>query len=237
MVTITSAPKKAAAVDTRATRRTIAAVLLPIGPLAVTVLRVSLPSFTSTTSQQTITDTAAAPGRATTVVWLSLVLALTLIPSVLAAGRLVQRRAPVLTLLGVGLLVPAFGAVLLGSGDPTIQALASGAIAPDGAAKVLDAFSAEPAIAVAEIVFIVGHIVGMILLGVAFLRARVMPAAVAIGVIISQPLHLASVLAGIQALDGVAWGLTTLGFAFAAVAVLRTSDDDWDLAPLEGTSR
>jgi hypothetical protein len=55
---------------------------------------------------------------------------------------------------------------------------------------------------------------------------------VAIGVIVSQPLHLtAAVIVGNRALDGVAWGLTTLGFAWAAAAVLRTSNDDWDLAP------
>jgi hypothetical protein len=217
--------------DTRTLRRMGAAVLLPLGPLAVTVLRLCLPSFTSADAGETITATAAAPGRGEAVVWLSLVLVLTLIPSVLAAGRLTQRRAPVLTLLAVGLLVPAFAALLFGAGDPLIQALAGGVVPPDAAARVLDAVQTQPAVAAAMAVFVAGHILGMVLLGFAFLRTRVMPVAVAVGVIISQPLHLAAVIAGSRSLDGVAWGLTTLGFAFAALAVLRTSDSDWDVAP------
>ena len=230
MVAIRSAPARTRT-DTRTLRRTIAAVLLPLGPLGVMLLRLCLPSFSASDSRETIALTAAAPGRADAVLWLSIVLVLTLIPSVLAAGRLVQRRQPVLALLGIGLLVPGFAAVLFGSGDPTIGALSSGAIPADMAAKVLDAFNAQPAVGAAMLMFIVGHIVGMILLGIAFLRARVMPTAVAIGVIVSQPLHLAAVIVGSRTLDGLAWGLTTLGFVFAAVAVLRTSDDAWDLAP------
>ena len=217
--------------DTRTLRRLGAAILLPLGPLAVTALRLCLPSFTSTGAGETITATAAAPGRGDAVVWLSLVLVLTLIPSVLAAGRLTQRRAPRLTLLAVGLLVPAFAALLFGAGDALIQVLAGGVLPAEAAARVLDAFQAQPAVAAAMTVFVAGHIAGMVLLGFAFLRARVMPVAVAVGVIVSQPLHLAAVIAGSRPLDGVAWGLTTLGFVFAALAVLRTSDSDWDVAP------
>jgi hypothetical protein len=209
-------------------RRIGAALILPLGPLAITLLRLCLPSFTAGDSRTTIAETAAAPGRAAAVVWLSLVLVFTLIPGVLAAGRLVQRRAPVLALLAVGLLVPGFAALLFASGDPMILALSGGAVPADAGARVLDAFAAEPAIGIAMGVFIAGHIVGMVLLGVAFLRARVMPAVVAAGVIVSQPLHLASVITGIRPLDGVAWGLTTLGFLWAARAVLRTPDAEWD---------
>jgi hypothetical protein len=216
--------------DTRTLRRVGAAVLLPLGPLGVTALRLSLPSFTAADAGETITATAAAPGRGEAVVWLSLLLVLTLIPSVLAAGRLTQRRAPRLTLLAVGLLVPAFAALLFGAGDALIQVLAGGALPPDAAARVLADFQAQPAVAAAMTVFVAGHIIGMVLLGFAFLRARVMPVAVAIGVIVSQPLHLAAVIAGSRPLDGVAWGLTTLGFGFAALAVLRTPDSDWDVA-------
>jgi hypothetical protein len=234
MVT-TSAPPDVTAVlrrDTRTFRRTVAAIVLPIAPLAIAVLRLCLPSFTSSTSLEVIKATAAAKDRADVVVWLSLVLVLTLIPSVLAAGRLVQRRAPVLALIGVGLLVPGFVALLFSAGDPMIRALAGGAVTPDAAAKVLDAFNAEPGVAIATIVFVAGHIIGMILIGVAFLRTHVVPTAIAIAVIVSQPLHfVAAVIIGSPALDGIAWGLTTIGFAWAAVAVLRTPNDEWDLAP------
>ena len=55
------------------------------------------------------------------------------------------------------------------------------------------------------LVFVVGHIVGTVLLGVASLRGRLMPAAVAVALIISQPLHLVSVITAQPVLDLVAW--------------------------------
>src|SRR5690349_15248863 len=109
--------------DTRAFRRRTAAVLLPLGPLSVAGLRGVLPYFHASDSRETITQTAAHLGRQDAVLWLSVVALATLIPSTLAAGRLAQRRAPVLALLGVGLLVPAFAAIFFFAGDPTIRAL------------------------------------------------------------------------------------------------------------------
>ena len=50
---------------------------------------------------------------------------------------------------------------------------------------------------------------------------------------ISQPIHfLAFVVLQNQYVDAVAGlGLTAVGFAVVAVALLRTRDDDWDLSP------
>jgi hypothetical protein len=62
-----------------------------------------------------------------------------------------------------------------------------------------------------------------VLLGVACLRARLMPTVVAVALIISQPLHLVSVITAQPVLDLVAWGLTAVGMAFLAVRLLRTT--------------
>ncbi len=49
----------------------------------------------------------------------------------------------------------------------------------------------------------------------------------------SQPLHfVAFVIVGNQPLDACAWGLTALGLAGAAARVLRTPNDEWDVAPV-----
>ena len=236
MATVTStpiAPSVAMRRDTRTLRRTAAAVLLPLGPLAVAILRLCLPSVSTDSSSATIRATSTALGRQDAVVWLSLVLVLTLVPSVLAAARLTQRRAPRMSLIAIALLVPAFCALLFSAGDPMVRALASGVIAPNDGAKVLSAFNAEPAIVVATIIFIVGHVVGIVLLGVAFLRTKVVPAAVAIAVIVSQPLHFFfAVIAPNRFGDGFAWGLTTIGFLVAGLRVLRTPNDEWDLPPV-----
>jgi len=236
MATVTSAPpasRVAVRRDTRTFRRTAAAILLPLGPLAVAILRLCLPSFSTDSSSATIRATSTALGRQDAVVWLSLILVLTLVPSVLAAARLTQRRAPRMSLVAIALLVPGFCALLFSGGDPMVRALASGVITPSDGAKVLSAFNAEPAIVVATVVFIVGHVVGIMLLGVAFLRTKVMPAAVAIAVIVSQPLHFFfAVIAPNRFGDGFAWGLTTIGFLVAGLRVLRTPNDEWDLPPV-----
>jgi hypothetical protein len=241
MATVTSAPPAPSVAvrrDTRTLRRTAAAVLLPLGPLTVAVLRLCLPSFTSDTSTATIRATSTALGRQDAVVWLSLILVLTLVPSVLAAARLTQRRAPRMSLVAIALLVPGFCALLFSAGDPMVRALASGVITPSDGAKVLSAFNAEPAIVVATVVFVVGHIVGIVLLGVAFLRTKVVPAAVAIAVIVSQPLHFFfAVIAPNRFGDGFAWGLTAIGFLVAGLRVLRTPNDEWDLPPVALTAR
>ncbi|WP_412544197.1 hypothetical protein R8Z50_17390 [Longispora sp. K20-0274] len=218
--------------DTRTVRRVGAAVLLPVGPLSIAVLRGILPYFGTATDQETITDTAAHLGRQDAVLWLSVLALVTLIPSVLAAGRLAQRGSPVLTLAGLVLLVPAFAALPFFVGDPTLRVLAGGTVDQRTAGALLTELNGLAPVAVAGVIFVAGHVFGMVLLGAALWRSGAVPAWAAVAVIVSQPLHaLCTVVLGLQWLDAVAWGLTALGFAVAAWRVSRTPDDAWDLAP------
>ncbi len=76
------------------------------------------------------------------------------------------------------------------------------------------------------------HVIGTILLGIAMWRSRAVPAWAALITIVSQPLHfIAAVILASHALDLVAWGLNAVGFAVAAIVIVRTSDDEWDLPP------
>lgn len=234
MSTITVTATEATPRDTRTFRRVMAAALLPLGPLSVAILRGILPYFHARDSRETITQTAAHLGRQDAVLWLSVVAMAALIPSALAAGRLAQRRAPVLSLLGVGLLVPAFTALPFFAGDPAIRVLAGGSADPETAARLLDDLSTLAPVGVAAMIFVIGHILGMILLGTALWRAHAVPSWAAIVIIISQPLHLVfTAFVGNQLLDACAWGLTALGLGIAAARVLRTPNDAWDLAPAE----
>lgn len=217
--------------DTRTVRRVAAAVLLPLGPLSIAILRAVLPYSTADDVPEQVAHTAAALGRMDAVLWLSLLGIVTLIPSMLAAARLARRGAPVLSLLSAGLLVPAFSALFFFAGDPTLRVVASGVVDPAAAAAVLDAqFGLGPVTAAAAL-YIAGHIVGMVLLGAALWRARAVPAWAAAAVIASQPLHFVfAVVAPNAALDAAAWGLAAAGFAAAAVRVLRTPNGEWDVA-------
>jgi hypothetical protein len=233
MSTLTTQAPVTTTRDTRTLRRVGGALLLPLGPLAVAALRAVLPNFSATDSAETISQTAAHLGRQDAVLWFELVALLALIPSVLAAGRLAQRRAPVLSLLAVGLLVPAFAALPFFAGDTTVRVLADGTADPRTAATLLDHLNALGPVAITGIIFIAGHVIGMVLLGAALWRAHAVPVWAAIAVLVSQPLHfVAFVIVGNQALDAFAWGLTALGLAVAAVRVLRTPNDVWDVAPV-----
>ncbi len=72
-------------------------------------------------------------------------------------------------------------------------------------------------------IFVIGHIVGVVLLGIALWRGGILPGWARFILAISQPLHLVfAVIAPNQLLDGCAWLLTAIGFALAAVSVPRT---------------
>ncbi len=89
-------------------------------------------------------------------------------------------------------------------------------------AALLDAVNALPATATASIVFVAGHILGGILLGIALWRA--IPAWAAVALAISQPLHLVfAVFIPNHVLDGAAWAVTAVGFAAAGVAWAKTA--------------
>jgi hypothetical protein len=80
----------------------------------------------------------------------------------------------------------------------------------------------HPVTAVAGIFFVLGHVVGTSLFGIAMWRSRAVPRWAAVATTISQPIHfVAAVILASHALDLVGWGLTAVGFAAAAVAFRR----------------
>jgi hypothetical protein len=156
------------------------------------------------------------------VLWLSLVAALTMVPGSIAVGRLVRPRAPRLTTVALALTVPGYLMLpmLAGLDHPVWMAAESGA-SQATAVGLLEA--AHPSYALATGIFVVGHVLGTVLLGVAMLRSGLVPAWAAIATIVSQPLHFfAAVIVPNHAFDGFAWGLNALGFAAAAVVIIRT---------------
>jgi uncharacterized membrane protein YdfJ with MMPL/SSD domain len=69
-------------------------------------------------------------------------------------------------------------------------------------------------------VWVIGHILGTVLLGVALWRT--IPVWAALALIVSQPLHLvAAVIVPNHLLDGLAWLLTAVGFAVTAAVGVR----------------
>ncbi|TWP50412.1 hypothetical protein FKR81_19730 [Lentzea tibetensis] len=214
---LTAAPR------TRRPSRWLAAALLPVGPAAIAVLRLVIPYDTTDSPAAAVAKVAADPDAMSLAVWLGLVGMLTMVPAVLWVAGLTRAAAPRTTAAAVLLLVPAYLSLgVLLSGDAVLLFGVREGL-PDGVtAQLFDGASVHPAIAVAGLVFIVGHVFGTVLLGVAMWSSRAVPRWAAVATLVSQPLHfVAAVVIVSHPLDLVAWGLNAAGFAAAAIALLR----------------
>jgi hypothetical protein len=210
--------------DVRRLDRVAAAVLMPVGPVAVGVLRFSVPTDPVGES------VAAHPGAQRVVLWCGLTAVLTLLPGVLAAVRLLRRYTPRLATWAGALLVPGYpGLTALLAGDAVAAAGTDVGLAPAQVTALVDRVGGLPTMTVLTIVFVVGHIMGTLLLGIAVLRTRLAPAPVAVAA--SHFVHLGAIIAGPPWLDLLAWLATAAGMAFLARRVLATPDDAWDLPP------
>lgn len=228
----TTAAGTTSVADTRGISRWGAAILLPIGPAAVAVLRYVLPYDTVDDMSTMSAKMIAQPGRSSAVLWLGFIAVLTLVPAAFAVGKLTRRRAPKLTLVALALLIP--GYLSLGWLTGADQLLWSGADAGlDAGALTRMAEAVHPTSDIAAGIFVLGHVVGTILLGVALWRSQVVGRWAAVAVIVSQPIHfVAAVIVPNHTLDLFAWGLQAAGFAAVGWAILKLRNDEWDLPAL-----
>jgi hypothetical protein len=197
-------------------RRLLVPVLLA-GPLAVGLLRYVLPYKTTDSSEQIVAAVYANVGHQNAVLWLGMIAILTLVPGVIVVLWQTRLLAPKLTRVSAALVIPAYlclGAVM--SEDVLVAAAQKSGLSPSQAAGLISAM--HPSIAVQTGIFVVGHVLGTVLLGVAVLRTRLAPVPAAWALIVSQPIHfIAAVIVGSHALDLVGWSLTAIGMACVAV--------------------
>jgi hypothetical protein len=197
------------------------ALLLPLGPAAVAVLRLVLPYYTAGSPEKTVAEVGRHPGAQSAVLWLGLIAVLTLVPGVIAAASVCRAAAPRLTSWALALAVPGYLAlaVMLASDQILWSAQEAGLSATQAAALFS---AAHPTIGIAIGIFVVGHVVGTVLLGIALVRSRRVPAWAGWIVAVSQPLHfVATVFLGSPQVDFVAWSLTAVGMAVVARELLR----------------
>jgi len=149
-------------------------------------------------------------------------LAVFMLPAVLYLMRLAGPRAPRLTLAGGTVAFAAWlaGLVSLGASDLLYDHAAQ---LPDRASAVtlVHAITSDAAFVVPETLFIIGHLLGMLLLGIALWRSRAVPrwAATLVGL---APLVQLLVHDQVGAVDACANGLFLIGMAACAVTLLRT---------------
>ena len=129
----------------------------------------------------------------------------------------------------VGLLVAVPGwtaGLLLPDADNLAAVLTSASVDQDSAVRVLTGWLEfdTPAVGATVLLFVAGHIVGTVLLGLALYRSRAVWRWIAVALTVAQPLHfVAFVLLQNAYLDVAASRLTALGFGAAGIALPRPS--------------
>ncbi len=120
----------------------------------------------------------------------------------------------------MGLAVPGYLCLgVLLAQDSLLWSGANSGADPKQIELLLD--SLHPSMNVGLGVFVVGHVLGTVLFGIALLRSRRVPAWAAWAVAVSQPLHfIATVIAGSPTMDLIGWSLTGIGLAVVARALL-----------------
>lgn len=192
--------------------------LLPIGPFCIAVLRYLLPYYSADNNLAVVQTVNDHPGRESAVLWLGLVGLLTLVPGFLAASTILPPSR--LKAWAMGLAVPGYLCLgVLLAQDSLLWSGAHSGADPHQVALLLD--SLHPAMDVGIGVFVVGHVLGTVLFGIALLRSGRIPRWAAWAVVVSQPLHfIAAVVVKSPALDLIGWSLTGVGLAVVARALL-----------------
>jgi hypothetical protein len=232
---MTQIPMQKATPTTRADIRPLwrwtAALILPIGPAAVALLRYFLPYNTTDDVPTIVNKIVGNLDRSSFVLWLGYIAFLTLVPGVYFVGRLTRRSTPWLTAVAVVLMIAGYLSLpWTAASDVFTWSAGTAGLDPASIAKAADV--THGSMNLAGFVFVIGHVFGTILLGIAMWRSHVGPRWAAIAVLVSQPIHfVAAVIVSSHTLDLVGWGLEAAGFAAVGWAILRMRDDEWQPLP------
>ncbi|GIF66169.1 hypothetical protein Ais01nite_42040 [Asanoa ishikariensis] len=216
--------------DTRRLSRIIGAAVLVLAPLGLVAGTLTEPHFDQdapAVDQLAEVAEVAVPAAAARTLVALLILLMPI--AVLFAARLARRGAPRLAAIGGALSFLAWSAGIASIGGVE-AAYWFGSRLQDRAtvAALLDSVSADPVYNTQLLVFVLGHLIGMLVLGIGLWRSRAVPAWVGILFGLSPFLHAVAMGMG-PAVDAVAYGLLLVATTGCAVALYRTPDAEWDL--------
>jgi|tagenome__1003787_1003787.scaffolds.fasta_scaffold20780634_2 hypothetical protein len=216
--------------DTRGFWRLLLAVVAPLPVLAKGIWYLLIPVEGDADFPTTVAAFREHPTLVGNLRWFDAVFIVLLLPATFAVAWVARRGAPRLATAGASLALlgclAGFG--LLGGIDTPELLTAVYKADPNAMSAVYDAVRLDPVGLIAGLFFIVGIVFGLGLLGVALWRSRAVPAWVGIALMIGGITH--PFLPGHVA-QGVGLFLAEVGFVGAAVALLRQSNNEFDLPP------
>lgn len=214
--------------DVRTMSRRAAAASLIVGPLAL-----ALPTTYTEADANGAGQLSLAAAHLTAAHYGNLVLipGLLIVPAMVYAARLARPRAPRLAFLGGGLSALAWMAGLVGLGATGLVVYHAVGL-PDQStpAALIDRLGADPIVGTLTLLFVLGHVLGMVMLGAALWRSRAIPQWAAVLFTAYPLVHLLAHVVGSVPLDNASGVLLAVPSIMAAVAVLRTSNAHWDLS-------
>jgi hypothetical protein len=190
----------------------IGAICLIVGPLGDLIWSLVSPVGEAAPAKDSVRAILAQPGAAHAAMWLDLAIIL-LIPAALVAGRVLQ--ASVRPFAGVGTALLFLGSLLFtySLGNDVVLVAAS----QTAGAATAQAYADSGVVALTTVLAIALQFVGVVLLGVAALRSRLIPVWAAVFLIAWNPVQVIGTAAGIPVVETV--GNIMLLAAYAAVAV------------------
>lgn len=208
--------------------RILLAIIVPMPMLAKAVYYMLTPVAGDVTFHESVTSFEAHRGLLETLKWFDAVFVVLLIPATVAVAWVARRGAPRLTAAGAFIALSGFfvGISLLGGVETPALVTVQHDLDVTSMAALDDALHHEPLLGIASLLFIVGIVFGLGLLGAALWRSRYVPAWVGIAVMVGGathpfiPHHIG---------QGIGLLVAGAGFAGVSVALLRMTNDEFDL--------
>jgi len=214
--------------DRRGFWRILLAVIAPLPFLAKGVYYLLTPVAGDVDFKESVASLEAHRGILDVLQWVDAGFVVLLIPATLAAVWVARRGAPRLTTAGalIALTGFLFGLTLLGGVTTPALMTVQHDLDFESMAALDDALHHEPLLGIASLLFIVGVVFGLGLLGGALKRSRSVPAWAGLAVMIGGathpfiPHHIG---------QGIGLFVAAAGFAGVSVALLRMSNEEFDL--------
>ena len=217
--------------DLRRTWRVLLALLAPLPLLGMGISYLVDPVPQDGPFSGMVAAAADDRGAALLAVWVGLPFLVGLVPATAALAWVCRRQVPILTSVGVWLTIPGFLAAFALLPAENVHALVTADNGLDaGTVDALDdAVLEQPWVLVATLLFLLGITVGLPVLGVALWRSGTAPRWTAALLIAGTATHIfvpGSAGKGLGLLVG------AVGFLGVTLALLRTSDEEFDLPPV-----
>ncbi|UUZ58259.1 hypothetical protein [Nocardioides sp. B-3] len=201
-------------------------VLLPMPAKAVYYFLT--PVAGDVTFEESVTSLEAHSGMLEALKWFDAVFVVLVIPATIAVAWVARRGAPRLTAIGGFIALSGFfaGIALLGGVMTPPLVTVQHDLDRTSMAALDEALHHEPLLGIASLLFIVGVVFGLGLLGEALRRSGAVPARVGIAVTIGGATH---PFIPHHVGQGIGLLVAAAGFAGVGVALLRMTNDEFDL--------